>query len=243
MAVAKKKKRLLLIFLAGYFVVSTLLAVGYLLDIRSPESKEAAEKRKAGTEAIYERLHEEDASISREDAGQVYNTLYGPKGSVMSVNLTIAMQVVNFAALLGFLYLLLWEPLTRFLDERRQGIRDELDDAKKKHEEAGKLLAEYKHKLVEARDDIAQMIDGGKKRGYEEEKRIIEQAREDVTRLRRQTEAELHGEVEEARRALRREVSSMSVSIARKILGREVSEEDHAALIKQAIAEIDSEQL
>jgi len=240
MAVAKKKKRVLLIFLAGYFVVSGLLAVGYLLDVNSPESKEVVEKRRAGTEALYERLHAEDAAISKEDAGQAYKTLYGPKGSVMSVNLTIAMQMVNFAALLGFLYLLLWGPLTKFLDERKQGIRDDLDDAKQKREEADKLLDEYKRKLAESRDDIAQMIDDGKKRGYEEEKRIIEQAREDAARLRKQTEAELHGEVEEARRELRREVSSMSVTVAEKILGREVKEEDHAALIKQAIAEIDA---
>jgi len=238
MASAKNKKRALLILLAVYFLVSIGLAAAYMLDAHSPDSKKAEEDKKVKIAAIHENLRAVDPGISEEKAKHAYKTLYGPQGSVMSVNLTIAMQVVNFGALLGFLYLLLWGPLTKFLDERKQEIKDEINEARQKHKEADRMLDEYRRKLAESRDEFAQMLEDGKKRGYDEEKRIIEQARIDADRQRRRTEAEIGGQVEEARTALRGEVSSISVAVAARILDREINEQDNSSLIRQAISEI-----
>lgn len=278
MALTKKKKRLLLIVLAMYLVVSAGLAVLYKMQMAPFESEEQKalkaqqiadiEKHLGGLEytiteeqakKIREVLHEDGGkeaqvaeirrrldkmpapAATREKAAEIQPVLYGIPGSVMSVNLTIIMQIVNFGALLAILYLLLWEPLTRFLDERSQSIQDDIESAKNKKAEADKVLREYRETLHDARDEVASIIEEGRRRGEEKEREIIEEARREAGRIKERTEAELRGEVEAARRALRRDFATVSVSIAEKILTREIKEEDHHAFVEEALHGLESE--
>ena len=244
MALTKKKKRLLLIVLAMYLVVSAGLAVLYKMQMAPFETDQyKAEKQKQIEDiqshlAGLERMKE---GVTEEQAAKIHKTLYDIPGGVMNVNLTIIMQIVNFGALLAILYLLLWEPLTRFLDERSQSIQDDIESAKNKKAEADKVLREYRETLHDARDEVASLIEEGRRRGEEKEREVIEEARREAGRIKERTEAELRGEVEAARRELRKDFAAVSVSIAEKILTREIKEEDHHAFVEEALHGLESE--
>ncbi len=241
MALTKKKKRLLLIVLVMYLVVSAGLAVMYKLQMQPFETKKFKAERERQMSEIAARLEGLVPEVSEDGLKDIHKVLYGIPGSVMNVNLTIIMQIVNFGALLAILYLLLWEPLTRFLDERRQSIQDDIESAKNKKAEADKVLREYRETLHDARDEVASLIEEGRRRGEEKEREVIEEARREAGRIKERTEAELRGEVEAARRELRKDFAAVSVSIAEKILTREIKEEDHHAFVEEALHGLESE--
>ena len=245
MALTKKKKRLLLIVLVMYLVVSAGLAVLYKMQMAPFETDQHKAEKQKQIEDIQGHLaglegRKED--ITEAQAAKIHKALYDDiPGSVMNVNLTIIMQIVNFGALLAILYLLLWEPLTRFLDERSQSIQDDIESAKNKKSEADEVLRKYRETLHDARDEVASIIEEGRRHGEEKEREIIEEARREAGRIKERTEAELRGEVEAARRELRKDFATVSVSIAEKILTREIKEEDHHAFVEEALHGLESE--
>lgn len=179
--------------------------------------------------------------LTPEKEAELYDAIYSPKLGPIALNFTMVMQIVNFAALLIALYVFLWEPLTKFLDERRKSIQDDIASAKQKDADAEKTLQEYRQKMRDARDEAAHLFEEGRRRGEEKEHEILEEARREADRVRERTQASLRGEAEAARRALRREVAEFSVGIAGKILSREVREEDHHAFIEEALQGLESE--
>jgi len=247
MALTKKKKRLILLVLGIYLVVSVGLAVMYKLQMRPFDTEEYKARRENQISDIETRLkspidgQSPDYEVTEDHAAKIRDILHEPGGSVMNVNLTLIMQIVNFAALMAILYLLLWEPLTRFLDERRQSIQDDIESAKNKMQEADGVLQEYRRKLHDARDEVASLIEDGRKRGEEKEREIIEEAFREVERIKQRTAAELRSEVEAARRQLRRDFAAVAVNIAEKILNREVKEEDYHAFVEEALQGLESE--
>ncbi len=244
MALPKKKKRLLIFALVIYLVVSAGLGVIYKLQISPFETDQYKAEKQKQTEDIQSHLAGLEGmkgGVTEAQAAEIHKTLYGIPGSVMNVNLTIIMQIVNFGALLAILYLLLWEPLTRFLDERSQSIQNDIESAKNKKAKADKVLREYRETLHDARDEVASLIEEGRRRGEEKEREVIEEARREAGRIKKRTEAELRGEVEAARRELRKDFAAVSVSIAEKILTREIKEEDHHAFVEEALHGLESE--
>lgn len=178
---------------------------------------------------------------SEEQIQKIYGAIYGPKLEPISINFTMIMQMLNFGALATMLYVLLWDPLTKFLDERGKKVQGDIDSAEAKNAEAEKTLQEYKRKLHDARDDVALLMEEGRKRGEEKEKEIIEDARREVERIKERAQAALAAAETAARRMLRDEFAAVSVGIAEKILDREITEKDHASLVEQALAGLEKE--
>ncbi len=232
------KKKIILIFLVGYVIVSGGLGYLYWQDKSIELNDDAAIERKATIEKIFEDERLVHPDFTMKNAKHVYDARYAPRGKTVGFDLTLPIQAFNFLALLTILYLLMWNPLIKFLDGRKADIKGEIDEAAKKHSDADKLLGEYNRKLAEAHDDVVKMVEDGRRRGQVEEKRVIEEARQDATRLREQANAEIKGQIDDVRASLRREISGISVAVASRVLGREVSEQDHAQIIKQTIGEI-----
>jgi hypothetical protein len=64
------------------------------------------------------------------------------RGEQTGINLTSVFMALNFLALFAILYALLWEPITKLLDERAAGIKKQVDDARADRAEAERLRAE-----------------------------------------------------------------------------------------------------
>jgi len=146
--------------------------------------------------------------------------------------------LIVFAIAFGVLGTMVWPKITRALDERERKIRDEIAAAEAAREQANAALADYQHGLANAR---------------EEANRIIAETRADAKvlaeELRAKNEAEIAEmkqratrEIEVARQAavasLYDEASSLAVSIAGKILQREINSRDQQMLMEESIKEL-----
>lgn len=124
------------------------------------------------------------------------------------------------------------------LDARADGIRENLDEAKRLREEAQALLASYQRKQAEAE---------------EQAKNIVEQARRDAETMAEQARANLkeklarRAEVAEAKIAtaeaqvmsdVKARAVDLATAAAEKLIREEFKAADHNALIKDGITQL-----
>jgi F-type H+-transporting ATPase subunit b len=145
-------------------------------------------------------------------------------------------------AFFGFVGLILYYQvpgmLAKVLDERADGIRRELDEARKLREDAQALLADYQTRARKAEDeaksiveqaklDAAQFASDSRKALQETLERRTRLAEEKITRA----EAQALGEVRAA-------AVDAAVGAAERILRNKISTEVDAGLIAQGVSEL-----
>ncbi|MDX2308949.1 MAG: F0F1 ATP synthase subunit B [Hyphomicrobium sp.] len=150
--------------------------------------------------------------------------------------LWIIIALVLFFALLA--YLKVPEAIGKSLDQRADGIRKELDDARRMREEAQQLLADYQRRSREAEDEAKQIIAQAKREAEalaaetrkalsETVERRTKAAEEKIARA----EAQALGEVKSA-------AVDAALTAAERILRAKVTGAEVAGLIDQSIRDI-----
>jgi len=157
----------------------------------------------------------------------------------MNLNFTLILQIISFLVLLGVLTKLLYKPFTKYLDDRAKQIKDMLGGAKEAEERA-KSYAEEAQKTIEgAKHEAIEIKKENKRLADEERRKIIEEAKKEARFLIGETKSQLGREKELVLKRLRSEISTLSIDVAKKILGREIKKEDHKRIIEESISEIE----
>ncbi len=156
----------------------------------------------------------------------------------MSINATLLIQMIAFVLLIWFVNKVLWAPLSKLMEDRQKKIADGLSAAEKgKHELE---LAEQKAKevLKDAKTQAQNVLSQAEKRGSE----IVEDAKvkaaEEADRIKASAQAEIEQEVSRAREGLRKEVASIAISGAEKILKKEVDAATHNDMLETLVKSI-----
>ena len=148
----------------------------------------------------------------------------------------ILATVVIFGALMLLLKKFAWGPLMGIMQERETAVAENIDSAQKANKEAQALLEEQKAVLKEARTEAQAILEGAKKQADATRDEIVTAGRAEAERLKASAQRDIEAEKEKAIAAVREEVVSLSVLAASKVLGKEISEADNSALIKETIA-------
>ncbi|MDN4492116.1 F0F1 ATP synthase subunit B [Ureibacillus aquaedulcis] len=144
--------------------------------------------------------------------------------------------LIIFLILMVLLKKFAWGPLMGIMQQREELVAGEIEAAENARIESAKALEEQKVLLKEARTEAQAIIESAKKQGEVQRDEIITAARTEANRLKESAVREIETEKEKAIAAVRDEVVSLSVLAASKVLGKEISEEDNSALIKETIA-------
>ena len=138
----------------------------------------------------------------------------------------------------GLIYLGAHEMLVKYIDQRRDRIKAELDEALRLKEEAQALLAQYQRKQREAEQEAAGIIAGANaeaERMTAEAKAKIE---EFVVRRTRAAEAKIAQAEAQALADVRAAAAEAAVSAAEKILTQTVKGEVADRLIVKSIDDV-----
>ena len=149
----------------------------------------------------------------------------------------------TIAVFLVLLYLLkrfAWGPLLAALDERQAGIRKSLDDAdraKKDLEQAqqeaeailGKARSQADAIVSEARSDAAKLREDLRRQAQQEAQSIVGNAERQIQQERDRALVQIRGEAVD-----------VSLLIASKLIRRNLTKEDNAALIDDAVKQVES---
>jgi F-type H+-transporting ATPase subunit b len=125
------------------------------------------------------------------------------------------------------------------LDRRAKTIAESLDTAERQRQESDELLAEYRARLAEAREQADDIMARARKSAetFEAEAAVAgKEKREDlVNAAKRDIEAETRRSLDQ----IRREVADLTVLATEKVTRKSLSGEDQKRLVEEALAEVD----
>ncbi len=147
-------------------------------------------------------------------------------------------SIVNFLVLLFILKKLLYKPLLQMLDERKNAIEEAITNAETAKTEAEKLRKDYETRLAEARQEAQDIIAKATKLGEEVKQEIVTSAQNEATKAIQRAQEEIARERDRAVAALRDEVATLAVLAAGKVIGKTITVEDHAKLVKEFVEEV-----
>ena len=158
-----------------------------------------------------------------------------PDPLLFDIDLAICTAIV-FLLTLAILRKFAWGPISAGLEKREQSIANNIATAENAAEEARKLTAHYEAKLAGATDEVRAIIDEARQNAERIGQQIVEKAQAKATEEGKR----LVQEVEQAKRSALREISDqgadLAISLAGKIVSKELQAEDHAALIRNDLA-------
>ena len=148
--------------------------------------------------------------------------------------------IITFLALLWVLRRYAWGPLLRALDARQETIRKSLDDAEQARlaleqaqQASAKVIADAR---VEAQSILAQSRSAAE--ALQEESR--QKARTEAEALVAAAQRQIQQETARAMQEIRRETVDLSLRIASKLIGKNLTPEDNDALIRDSLGQIDA---
>lgn len=157
----------------------------------------------------------------------------------MEINVpTIVWAIVNFLILATVLGKFLFKPVIKVLDERAELVKSNIEEAEKDKATAATLKEEYASQLQNAQVEAQQIVARAKKAAEETKTQIVEEAKDNAARIKEKASKEIEEEKQAAILELKGEVSTLSVMLAEKIIGRSLNPDDHKKLVNDFIEEV-----
>jgi F-type H+-transporting ATPase subunit b len=129
------------------------------------------------------------------------------------------------------------------LDRRAKTIAESLDTAERQRRESDELLAEYRARLAEAREQADDIMARARKSAetFEAEAAVAgKEKREDlVNAAKRDIEAETRRSLDQ----IRREVADLTVLATEKVTRKSLNADDQRRLVEEALSEVDFSRL
>ena len=148
--------------------------------------------------------------------------------------------ILTFLVLASLLAKFAWRPLLQALDRRQELIRKSLDDADRARVELDRINGESAQIVAQARLEADAIVSKGRADGERLREELKQQARGESTVLLRNAERQIELETARALQHIRHEAADLSVRIASKLIGRNLSKEDNERLIEEALQEVGS---
>ena len=131
-------------------------------------------------------------------------------------------------------------PLLQALDRRQNLIKDSLDKAEQARIELERINSDAAKILDSARVEADAIVSKGRLAGERLCEELKEQAREESATLVKNAERQIELETARALQQIRQETVDLSLSIASKVIGRNLSKDDNERLIEDALKQIES---
>jgi F-type H+-transporting ATPase subunit b len=156
----------------------------------------------------------------------------------VNINLTLIVQMSVFIVLVWFTMKFVWPMILGPMEERSKKIAAGLAAGEKGQQELAQARDRAEAFVREARERANQIIDQAQHRAND----LVEQAKGTATaegrRLVEAAKQQIELEASHAREALRREVATIAVSAASKVLEREIDPRAHADLLSKLATQI-----
>ncbi len=146
-------------------------------------------------------------------------------------------QIANFFVLLLILRLVLYKPILRMLDERKQRIAEGLNAAEIARAEAAQAQASIQEQLNIARREGQEIVANAQAVGTRLQAEAREQSARDREAALERARTEINLERDRAVAELRREFADITVSAAEKVIGQSLDRQAHQRIIDEALAE------
>ena len=145
-------------------------------------------------------------------------------------------------------FLILWFILAKFgwpvfenmLNRRENTIKDALAKAEEARQAAERAMEEHEDQLAEAKALAAQIVSDAKKSGEALQADITKTAQQQADEMIEKARAAIEYEKKAAVEELQGSVADMSIAVASRIIGNDLNDDEHRAIIERYVKEAGS---
>jgi F-type H+-transporting ATPase subunit b len=130
-------------------------------------------------------------------------------------------------------------PIQKIIDERRQRIRQSIEEADRARVEARRLLEEHRALMREARGQSEEILSEARRVAESQRERLRDELEQERQRRIEDTRKQVEAETRRALEQLRAEVAELTVIATARVTGKVLDDKDHRRLIDEAIGELD----
>ncbi|GIU04185.1 F0F1 ATP synthase subunit B [Shewanella morhuae] len=156
----------------------------------------------------------------------------------MNFNATLIGQTVTFVIFVWFCMKFIWPPLMNAIETRQKRIADGLADADRAVKDLELAQAKATDQLKEAKVTANEIIEQANKRKTQ----IVEEAKTEAdaerAKIIAQGKAEIEAERNRVKEDLRKQVATLAIMGAEKILERSIDPAAHSDIVNKLVAEI-----
>lgn len=148
--------------------------------------------------------------------------------------------ILTFLVLVALLARFAWRPLLAALERRQAEIAKSLEDAHRAKQELERLQRESAQIIATARSEAEAIISRSRSDAEQVREDIKQKSRAEAAAIVKNAERQIQLETARALQQIRHEAVDLSVTIASKILRRNVSKEDNEGLIEETLKQVET---
>lgn len=158
---------------------------------------------------------------------------------------SMGVQIGNFITVTGGFVLLLvlirlfaWKNITAIFDKRADKISGDLAMAEAAKREADKLVDQRQEQLDDVSKVADKMLLEAKTSGETMRQRIVSDAETQASQLKEKAQKDIEKQRQAALAGMKEDVTLLSIELAQEILMKELSREEHSALIDRYLKKL-----
>jgi F-type H+-transporting ATPase subunit b len=157
-------------------------------------------------------------------------------------NATFLVELIAFAIMVWILAKFVVPPINKAMTDRQNQIRKEFADLDEAQADARAAEEEFRKQTTEARQEAAKIREDAREQGAAIIADMRQQAQEEAERILKHGRAQLEAERAQTVQALRSEVGTMATTLAGRIVGEALEDDDRRArTVERFVAALEEE--
>jgi F-type H+-transporting ATPase subunit b len=144
-----------------------------------------------------------------------------------------------FGVSLVILARLVFPRISEALERRQRTIEESIDSAERTRVEADKLLADYRERLREAREQADEIVQRARQAAETHERESKERGQEVIAEASQRAQREIEVSTKRALDDIRREVADLTILATEKVTRKALDPADQRRLVEEALGELD----
>ena len=162
---------------------------------------------------------------------------------IISVNIwSILVSLANLLIMFLILKRFLFKPVQKMMAARKQQVDQIYQDAKENRDSAINMKQEYEARLATAREEADGLVRNAVQTAQRKGDAIVAEANSQARHLKQKAEQEIAQEKKQMLQDVRGEISDIAVSIASKVVEREVKKQDYDGFVDEFIKNVGEQQ-
>jgi len=157
---------------------------------------------------------------------------------MLDFSITFFITILNIGVLYLILRAILFKPVTKFMENRTQKIKGELEQAAREKERAEALRKQYEASIQSAEDEGERIIKEAREMAQKQAQTIVDQGKIDAENLLKAAKVQIEAERRVQALAFQEQAATLILSATGRLLGREVNAEDAQKAAQQFVSEL-----
>ena len=151
----------------------------------------------------------------------------------------IAIQLFNTCILCFALSKLLYKPVTKFLNARKERVANQIDTAQNRLNEAEALKAEYEEKLKNIEVEKNTILEKARVQAKANGQQIVAEAKAEAENIHTRAMTDIKREEEKAKDEIKKQIIEVSSLVSGKFIAAKMTEEEQNKLVDDTISDLE----